>query len=64
MTSFIKDNDHNLLRSTEKAGLQLSYPKTDQLYVKKISNVPTAWKEFFFFFFNHYLESGISDFHG
>lgn len=30
VTSFIKDNDHNLLRSTEKAGLQLSYPKTDQ----------------------------------
>ena len=30
VTSFIKDNDHNLLRSTEKAGLQLSYPRTDQ----------------------------------
>lgn len=29
VTGFIKDNDHNLLCSTEKAGFQLLYPRTD-----------------------------------
>lgn len=30
VTSFIKDNDHNLLCSTEKPGLQLPYPRNDE----------------------------------